>query len=97
MAKPWAKSIYNGIRWHRARAEALRRDRYTCRSCHARAEEVHHIIELTPDNITDDHIVYGQDNLMSLCWRCHQGETFRRGDVAEGFKFDENGQVVPQN
>jgi len=96
MAKPWARRIYNSKRWQMARAEALRRDRYTCQSCQGRAEEVHHIIELAPNNIHNDSIVFGLDNLESLCWRCHQAETHDRTDIADGYVFDDQGQPVPR-
>lgn len=73
----------------------MRRDRYTCRYCDKRAEEVHHVIELTPENINDQSIALNPDNLLSMCHNCHtkttKGDT---GDVDEGFYFDDDGQVV---
>lgn len=73
----------------------LRRDLYTCVYCYARAEEVHHVIELTPDNINDISIALNPDNLISLCHDCHtkitQGFT---GDIQEGYYFDDEGQVI---
>jgi len=95
MAREWARPIYNSARWQAARREALRRDQYTCQACGGRAEEVHHIIELTPDNINDDAVVYGLDNLQSLCFRCHQIETRGSTETVDGFVFDEHGQLVP--
>lgn len=96
MAKQWAKAFYNSQQWKAARREALRRDHYTCREClSARAEEVHHVIELTPENINDPMIALYLDNLKSLCHNCHtkitKGNT---GDLPEGYIFDEMGQVV---
>lgn len=96
MAKAWARGLYNSKRWRSARAEVLRRDRYTCQHCHGRAEEVHHLVELTPTNIQDDAIAFGLDNLQALCWRCHRDVTHKRGDLVDGFEFDEQGQVVPR-
>lgn len=95
MAKEFSRLIYMRKRWRDTRKHALRRDQYTCQSCGARAEEVHHIIELTPDNIHDDHVVYGLDNLQSLCFRCHQLETRGGTDTVDGFVFDDQGQLVP--
>jgi 5-methylcytosine-specific restriction endonuclease McrA len=61
-----------------------------------RAEEVHHIIELTPENINDPSIALNLDNLMCLCHNCHTRETKgSTGDAGEGYVFDENGQLVP--
>lgn len=96
MAKVWAKRFYRSKAWRDTRQLVLYRDMYTCQEClSARAEEVHHIIELTPDNINDPNISLNPDNLVSLCHDCHtritQGYT---GDVVEGYYFDENGMVV---
>lgn len=94
MAKEFSRLIYMRKRWRDVRKEALRRDQYTCQSCGARAEEVHHLIPITPETVADDKIVYGLDNLQSLCFRCHQMETRGSTETADGFVFDENGQLV---
>ncbi len=95
MAKEWARRFYNSKAWKECRRFILRRDMYTCAHCHARAEEVHHIIGLTPDNIRDASIALNPNNLISLCHDCHtkitHGDT---GDLPEGFVFDDSGQVV---
>lgn len=96
MAKEWAKSFYNSSQWKVARGIALRRDYFTCQLCDSRAEEVHHVIELTPENIHDINIALNPDNLMSLCHDCHTKRTAGDiGDITEGYCFDENGMVVP--
>jgi len=95
MAKVWAKQFYNSARWKVVRKQALRRDHYTCVYCCGRAEEVHHIIGLTPDNIHDDSIALNLDNLRSLCHICHTKETAGyMGDIGDGYVFDDNGQVI---
>lgn len=95
MAKEWARSFYNSKLWKSVRLEVLRRDHYTCAECFSRAEEVHHIIELTPENITDARISLNPDNLRCLCHDCHtkitNGDT---GDVELGYVFDDTGQVI---
>ena len=75
MARDFAKQFYRGKTWRQARALALRRDMYTCQDCGGRAREVHHIVELSPDNIDDPAIALGADNLMSLCTACHSART----------------------
>lgn len=96
MAKSWAKQFYSSKQWRTVRREVLRRDHYTCRDCYSRGEEVHHIIELTPDNINDPMVALNPDNLMSLCGTCHKKRTNGSvGDVTDGYVFDEDGQVVP--
>jgi hypothetical protein len=97
VAKEWAKAFYNSMAWQQVRREVLRRDRYTCCRCASRAEEVHHIIELMPENISDPSIALNPKNLESLCHDCHTKETKGcDGDVVQGYYFDENGLVVRQ-
>ncbi len=74
MAKDWAAAFYASKRWQMQRAYILGRDKYTCQApgCHDVATEVHHIVELTPENIHDPRIALGEDNLTSLCRACHQ-------------------------
>ena len=38
------------------------------------AEEVHHKIRLTPENINDPTIALNHDNLVALCKACHLKE-----------------------
>lgn len=35
------------------------------------ATEVHHIIELNPNNVNDPNICLNESNLQSLCHECH--------------------------
>ena len=94
MAKVWARGFYTSRLWRRTRQLALRRDHYTCHDCASRAEEVHHIIELTPENINNPRIALELDNLMSLCHDCHNKRTAGSGDVLEGYLFDDDGQLI---
>lgn len=93
MAKPFARAFYKSNPWRVARHEALKRDGFTCCRCDGHATEVHHIIELTPENINDPRIALGLSNLESLCHNCHTRETQDTADIVSGFYFDENGQV----
>lgn len=94
MAKDYAQSFYRSKAWKTARGEALRRDGFTCQDCQGRAEEVHHIIELTPDNIHDPMVALNIDNLQSLCHNCHTKVTHKQPAVDDGYKFDDDGYVV---
>lgn len=96
MAKAWAKRFYSSKAWLNCRKQALRRDLYTCADCDGRAEEVHHVIELTPENINDASIALNPDNLVALCHSCHDKITKGfTGDVFEGYVFDGDGNVIP--
>lgn len=93
--KEWAKSFYKSQRWQKVRQAAISRDAYLCVDCMKRgiitpAEEVHHITELTPDNITDPNITLNLDNLVSLCRECHKA---RHGARQRRYKVDEFGRV----
>ena len=55
---------------------------------------VHHKVELTPGNINQYGIALGSDNLVSLCHECHNKRHGTDMAVADGFMFDESGQLV---
>lgn len=96
MAKEFAKGFYRSKLWQDKRREILRRDLYTCEICGGRASEVHHEVELTPDNIDDPSVTLNNNLLRSLCGDCHKAITLNRIDCAEEFVFDENGQLTPR-
>ena len=80
--KEYAKRFYKSKAWQKCRAMIWARDRGLCVDCMKRgivkaAEEVHHVIEITPDNIDRPDITLNPDNLVSLCKECHQA---RHGD-----------------
>ena len=93
--KPWAKHFYSSKAWKNCREYVRQRDHRLCVDCmqygyFTPAEEVHHIIELTPDNINDPSITLNPDNLVSLCKECHKK---RHGGVKR-YKVDEFGRVI---
>jgi 5-methylcytosine-specific restriction endonuclease McrA len=95
MAKEFAKKFYDSAVWKMTRRIVLHRDHYTCADCYGRAQEVHHVIELTPQNINNEMVALNPDNLISLCGKCHKKRTKgNTGDISEGYVFDEGGQVV---
>lgn len=70
------KKIYNAKQWKQTRNLIIRRDGYLCQECLARGkkvagQEVHHIENLNKENVNNDKIVYGHDNLILLCKDCH--------------------------
>lgn len=109
MAREFAKAFYNSSLWKdTVRPAMLKRDRYMCQSkgCYNPAEEVHHIIHLTEENINNPNITVNPKNLISLCGECHKA--IHRPDKIAGLKkraskqsilpeieFDENGYPVP--
>lgn len=66
-------NFYNQKKWHRKRANILKRDKYLCRNCvrygiEREAIKVHHVYPLIerPDLKLNEH------NLISLCDDCHR-------------------------
>ena len=101
MAKDWAKPFYTSAAWIAMRQQALLRDGFSCEMCGAAAEEVHHEIELTPDNVWDPQISLNPDLLHSLCGDCHKKVTrVQKGktdfDCAGDFYFDADGVLTPR-
>lgn len=102
MAKDWAKAFYHSQAWQAIRLRALMRDGYTCRVCGARATEIDHIIELTPENISNQDISLNLANLQSLCHDCHTRKTkadkyiYAGGDCPPEFFFDADGNLTPR-
>ena len=68
---------------------------YLCEDCLAkglikRAEEVHHKIKLTPENINNPEITLSWSNLRALCKDCHLN-VHRK---PKRWRVDENGEVT---
>lgn len=103
MAREFAKAFYNSKEWQRVREYCLLRDHHGCVKCGAPAEEVHHIIHLSSDNINDVSISLNPDNLICLCKNCHfdihrqdkiDGINKSKGIEVNPYEFDEFGQLV---
>ena len=81
--------------WSRIRARYVKEHPF-CELCFQRGvlvpvEEVHHIIPLAPENITDPSITLNEENLISLCRNCHRQ---RHGEYVETrYTVDELGRV----
>lgn len=101
IAKEWAKPFYNSEAWKIARTQTLLESGYTCEVCGGHAEEVHHEIELTPENISDPAISLNPRLLHPLCGDCHKRITKRqkhkrRPDCEDDFYFDADGNLTPR-
>ena len=110
MAKDYSQAFYHSKEWEKVRLFVLMRDRFTCQKCGRPAQEVHHKIHLSPENIWDTSITLNPDNLISLCREDHFKEhgqdrsdghrkhnDISHGDCPRGFRFDASGQLVPEN
>lgn len=92
----FAEKFYKGTAWQRTRAVAWARDKGLCQDCLKKgiikpAKEVHHIKELTPENIDDASVSLNLDNLISLCKECHAD---RHERTKRRYSILPNGDVV---
>lgn len=76
MAKEFSKDFYKTKAWKKCRDSYMQSRRGLCEIClnkglFVRAEIVHHIEELTPDNINNPIISLSFDNLKAVCRECH--------------------------
>ena len=65
------KSFYNSEEWEIQREQVLDEADNICQECGDLAEEVHHIIFLTLENVNDYTISLNPKNLIALCHKCH--------------------------
>lgn len=94
--KPWAEEFYSSLAWKNVRELIKKRDQYLCQDCLKKgkftaAEEVHHIVELTPERVHDPEITLNPSNLISLCKSCHR---IRHGARDRRYDVDELGHVT---
>lgn len=54
---------------------------------------VHHIVHLTPENVRDPEIAYGDTNLRALCFDCHEKTHGRKRK--RRFSVDVDGRISP--
>ena len=87
------RRFYRSDAWKIARAMKIASAAGTCEMCGKPGKEVHHIVHLTPENVSDPNISLNQDNLMLLCTECHN-KVHGRFKSQREYKFDEDGNVV---
>lgn len=98
MSKSFSRKFYNSPEWKKCRATYVKKEPY-CEVCLQRGEVVpveivHHIIELTPENITNPNIALSHDNLQSVCRECH-AEKHNHTDKQKRYRIMSNGEIVP--
>lgn len=93
MALEYSKPFYNSVAWKKLRLYICESRHWTCEECGDYGDQVHHIQEITPDNINDVNITLNEDNLQLLCEECHNAKRKKDKDVNEELKFDEYGNL----
>ena len=94
MALDYSKSFYNSTAWKKLRLYICESRFWTCEECGEYGDQVHHIIEITPENINNPNITLNEENLQLLCEECHNGKRRTEKDVNDGLKFDEFGNLI---
>ena len=93
-ARNFANKFYSGKAWEhlskRYRAEHPFCERCLKKGLYEPAALVHHKIHIDSTNCRDPEILYGYDNLESLCLKCHAEE--HTGKVAES--YDTDGRLI---
>ena len=98
MAKEFAKQFYSSKQWQDCRNSYARNKRYLCENCLRRGiykpgEIVHHVIEITPDNIYKPEVALNFDNLELLCRDCH-AEQHKARSNGRRYTIGENGEII---
>lgn len=96
MSQPYARAFYSSIQWQECREAYARSKKYLCEDCLAKGlytpgEIVHHVINLTPENINDPNVTLNFDNLRLVCRKCHAEEHKHR---ERRYVIDELGNVI---
>lgn len=89
MAQDFSRAFYNSAAWKSCRDSYRRSKGGLCEDCLQRGiirsgAEVHHIEELTPDNIGNPNVTLNWKNLRLLCKDCHA----KRHGSAKRYKID---------
>ena len=85
------RKFYESQTWRDCQAAYMKKANHLCERClakgiHEPARIVHHRIHLTQDNFGNPELMYGFDNLETLCIECHNTE-HRRGRKIQRWKF----------
>ena len=93
--KPFAQTFYKSRTWQETREAYAKSQGYLCENCLKKGLYnpgviVHHIIELTPENINDPRVSLSFDNLRLVCRKCHAEEHAHKRRYLIGL----NGEII---
>lgn len=94
--KDYAASFYKSKAWQACRAGYMAKVGGLCEDCLAKgiytaAEIVHHVEELTPENIGNPEVALNWNNLRAVCRECH---AVSHGARARRYKVDDLGRIA---
>ena len=98
MSRPFARQFYSSKAWQDCRNEYMKYAHYLCEDCMKRgiykpAKEVHHIEELTPENIYRPEISLSLNNLVALWKECHAARHNEK-EKEKRYFFGKNGEII---
>ena len=96
MSKDFSRAFYSSRAWANTRRAYKKSVGGLCELCLSKGkitpgEIVHHKIELTPENIHNNHITLDWGNLECVCRECH---AVRHGKKEKRFTVDALGRVL---
>lgn len=99
MSQDFARGFYSSKQWQDCREAYMKKAGYLCEDCllkglYVPGVMVHHIKELTPENIRDANITLNFANLRLLCRKCH-GEIHGKGK-GRRYVVADDGKVIPR-
>ena len=94
MALNYSDAFYHSTPWKKLRLHVCESRHWTCEECGCYGDQVHHIEEITPDNINDPMVTLNEENLQLLCEECHNAKRKKCKDVNEGLRFDKDGNLI---
>lgn len=94
VAREFAERFYKSKAWRDCRDAYFIYRHGLCERCGRPGAIVHHRIYLTPQNINDPNVSLNWENLELTCQDCHNNEHHGTEAVAEGMRFDENGDLI---
>jgi len=101
MAQDYAKQFYRSQEWQKCRVGYIANVNGLCQRCLrvgriTPGKIVHHKTKLTAENIKDQSISLGWDNLELLCQDCHNytHHGSGKGSTQDGLCFNERGELI---
>ena len=86
--------FYNSSKWRRVQKYIRAKKRGLCEECGKAGWEVHHIIPLTLENVNNDEVAIGEDNLQLLCTSCHNSKRSVENQIRNDVTFNEYGDLI---
>ena len=95
--KDYAKTFYRSKIWQKCRNDYFKYRNGLCEDCLAKGLYkpgviVHHVIEISPQNITNPEITLNWNNLRLVCRECHAEE--HGAHANKRYEIKPNGDVV---